>query len=84
MLFKHLKTISKFDENTLEYEIPSLALKLGHSLKTCADIAKSKAIIEGDNRKKQEMSDFSGTNEHRLDNCHIISSLDNTVHTETQ
>ena len=53
-----VKKTSKFDENTLEYEIPSLALKLGHSLKKCADIAKSKALIEGDNRKKQEMSDF--------------------------
>ena len=40
-----VKKTSKFHENTPEYHIPSVALKLGHSLMKCADNAKSNAII---------------------------------------
>ncbi|KAK4881212.1 hypothetical protein RN001_004531 [Aquatica leii] len=40
------------------YEIPSLALKLGHSLRKCAQISRGVALRTGDLRRDREMQGF--------------------------
>jgi hypothetical protein len=46
--FKHVvqaaKTVAGYDENTNRYSTPSLALKIGHSLKKCAKILKARGL----------------------------------------
>lgn len=44
---KCTRTLCGFNDNTNSYANPSLALKLGHSLKKCAKIKTSMALIEG-------------------------------------
>ena len=39
-----VRQVSGFDKNTNFFEVPSLALKLGHSLKRCATILKGNVI----------------------------------------
>ena len=41
---KAVKTVAGYDETSGRYKTPSLALKLGHCLKRCASILKSRAI----------------------------------------
>ena len=47
-----VRRICRFDEQTNKYGVPSLALKLGHSLKKCAAIQKANLIqCEGDEKQ---------------------------------
>ncbi|XP_033096320.1 uncharacterized protein LOC117100633 isoform X2 [Anneissia japonica] len=62
------KLVSGYDECTQTYSIPSLALKLGHSLKTCSLIQKGNALVKGDvelqNRSQnfEQLHSISGRN----------------------
>ncbi|KAJ8305181.1 hypothetical protein KUTeg_017269 [Tegillarca granosa] len=58
LLIKSVKTVCEYDEEQCSFNVPSLALKLGHSLKKCARYKISEAIKENDNRKKQETENF--------------------------
>ncbi|XP_048861673.1 uncharacterized protein LOC125729875 isoform X4 [Brienomyrus brachyistius] len=46
---KAVKVVAGYNEETHSYQIPSLAMKLGHSLKKIASIVESNATIVGDN-----------------------------------
>jgi len=46
VLLQCVRKVSGFSESTCTYMTPSLALKLGHSMKKCAMMAKSKGIQE--------------------------------------
>ena len=43
-----VRQICKFDSDTNKYGTPSLALKLGHSMKKCASIVKARKLREGE------------------------------------
>lgn len=43
-----LKNVAGFDSSTHKYRIPSLALKVGHTIKKCATILKAEGLISGD------------------------------------
>lgn len=58
LLIKSVKTVCEYDEEQCSFNVPSLALKLGHSLKKCARYKISEAIKENENRKKQETENF--------------------------
>ncbi|XP_041474303.1 uncharacterized protein LOC121423085 [Lytechinus variegatus] len=49
---------SGYSESTHLYETPSLALKIGHSLRKVAEILKSEALMNGDAALKQKSGDF--------------------------
>lgn len=56
-----LTTVRKtcgFDEFSSNFGTPSLALKLGHSLKKCADIVRATALQSGDEIKGKQAKDF--------------------------
>ncbi|XP_070549166.1 uncharacterized protein [Ptychodera flava] len=53
------KIVAGFNEDTHQYAIPSLALKLGHSLGKCAVILKGKALEKGDEVKTKQADRFS-------------------------
>ena len=53
-----VKRVAGYNESTGKYEIPSLALKLGNSLKKCALYTKSSALQSSDDRKKQKAESF--------------------------
>ncbi|KAL5005605.1 hypothetical protein ScPMuIL_016763 [Solemya velum] len=75
-----VKLASNFDDESSSYDVPSLALKLGHSLKKCATIIKSTAIIDGNNVKKQEASDFlqlCSSEWHTSVSCQALQTLTN-------
>ena len=44
---KAAKTVAGFDEKTHKYQIPSLALKLGHTVKRCAKILEGNSLENG-------------------------------------
>ena len=46
-----VRVVAKFNNNTNKFGTPSLALKIGHSLKTCIAIEKSKFIQNGTDQK---------------------------------
>lgn len=78
-IIKVIKVLAKYDCNTGLYETPSLALKLGHSLKACADILKSKALQTGDNVLEKQAKSFIKL--YTSDWSHQISSRAlNTMH----
>ncbi|XP_062581100.1 uncharacterized protein LOC134242919, partial [Saccostrea cucullata] len=56
---KCTKTLCGFKDSTNSYANPSLALKLGHSLKKCAKIKKSMALIEGSEELSKNADAFS-------------------------
>ncbi|KTG38795.1 hypothetical protein cypCar_00042030 [Cyprinus carpio] len=60
--FKHVitavKAVSGFDEETNTYRIPSLALKLGHSLSKICSIVESNAMIYGDHERAECARNF--------------------------
>nr|XP_055069419.1 uncharacterized protein LOC129450574 isoform X3 [Misgurnus anguillicaudatus] len=60
--FKHVisavKVVSGFDEEKNSYRIPSLALKLGHSLKKICSIVESNAMMYGDHERAECARDF--------------------------
>ena len=47
-----------FHESTQSYATPSLALKLGHTLRKCAKILKGKAIEQQNNDLLKNSNDF--------------------------
>ena len=53
-----VKYLAGFDEENETYRIPTLALKLGTSLKKCAKIVKAQALLKGDISKKKDADDF--------------------------
>lgn len=54
-----VKYLAGFDEENETYRIPTLALKLGTSLKKCAKIVKAQALLKGDiSKKKKDADDF--------------------------
>ncbi|KAJ8315921.1 hypothetical protein KUTeg_006528 [Tegillarca granosa] len=57
-LLTAIKNVAGYNVSTGRYEIPSLALKLGYSLKHCANIAYCHAIIDGDETTKKNYIDF--------------------------
>lgn len=57
-IVKAVKNICGFNEAAGQYKIPSLALKLGHSLKKCATIVKTKALINGKTNLKEKAVEF--------------------------
>ncbi|KAL1268444.1 hypothetical protein QQF64_033807 [Cirrhinus molitorella] len=60
--FKHVisavKVVSGFDEETNSYRIPSLALKLGHSLNKICSIVERNAMMYGDHERAECARDF--------------------------
>ncbi|MGL5294649.1 MAG: hypothetical protein ACRC9V_12950, partial [Aeromonas sp.] len=60
--FKHVisavKVVSGFDKETNSYRIPSLALKLGHSLNKICSIIESNAMMNGDHERAECARDF--------------------------
>ncbi|XP_065152045.1 uncharacterized protein [Paramisgurnus dabryanus] len=67
--FKHVisavKVVSGFDEEKNSYRIPSLALKLGHSLKKICSIVESNAMMYGDHERAECARDFRKVHEAR-------------------
>ena len=55
---KAVKTVSGYDENSCKYSTPSLALKLGHSLKKCGRYIRSEALQCQDESLKKRGQDF--------------------------
>lgn len=55
---QNLCAASRNNTNTLEYGIPSLALKLGHSLRKCAQIVRGIALRKGDLNCDRNMKSF--------------------------
>ncbi|XP_056001324.1 uncharacterized protein LOC125677270 [Ostrea edulis] len=55
---KCTKTLCGFQENSNSYNNPSLALKLGHSLKKCAKIKNSLALIQGNGDSTKDAEGF--------------------------
>ncbi|KAJ8309672.1 hypothetical protein KUTeg_011537 [Tegillarca granosa] len=53
-----VKSLTGYDEKSQAYLIPSLALKLGSSLKKCAKILKAEALINGDDVVSKAADDF--------------------------
>lgn len=60
--FKHIisavKVVSGYDEEKNSYRIPSLALKLGHSLNKICSIVESNAMMYGDHERAECARDF--------------------------
>ena len=52
------KELSGYKEESCKYSTPSLALKLGHSIKKCAMILRGRATAESDEAKIQQISRF--------------------------
>jgi hypothetical protein len=53
-----VQTVGGFSKESNEYDKPSLCLKLGHSIKKCAIIWKSRAMQLGDSGLRQRAQDF--------------------------
>lgn len=53
-----VKTIAGYDNDTGLFNRPSLALKVGYSLKKCCKILKSKALREEDDAKEKKCKNF--------------------------
>lgn len=53
-----VKALAGYDKDLQSYKIPSLALKVGMSLKKCCKIIKAQALLNGDTKRKQEVDDF--------------------------
>lgn len=47
-----------FNDETNLYSTPRLALKIGHSLKTCSEILHGEALISGDERVEKQCKAF--------------------------
>ncbi|XP_071853449.1 uncharacterized protein [Apostichopus japonicus] len=57
LLLKSVRSVCGFDEETHQYTKPSLALKLGHSLKKAAMLVVSTALIEENKEKERQARD---------------------------
>jgi len=58
MLVKAVQEQCGFTEEVNRYKTPSLAMKLGHSLKKCCAIGICNSIKENDAAKRQTLEDF--------------------------
>ena len=58
VLVEAVKGVSGYDKETQQYGTPSLALKLGHSLKACATYLQIEALKDGDDEKKRKAEAF--------------------------
>ncbi|KAJ8034133.1 hypothetical protein HOLleu_20850 [Holothuria leucospilota] len=58
VLLTAVRSLAGFDKETHQYLTPSLALKLGHSLKKVAMLVVSKALIDGNDVKERQARDF--------------------------
>jgi integrase len=58
ILIQSVKTVSGYDEETHSYSIPSLALKIGHSLQKCAKYLRVEGIKESNGEKIEEADRF--------------------------
>ena len=58
MVVKAVKELCGFAQEENKYKTPSLALKLGHSLKKCCAIAVCSSIKANDAEKRQSLEDF--------------------------
>lgn len=58
VLVEAVKGVSGYDKATQEYGTPSLALKLGHSLKACATYLQIEALKDGDDEKRIKADAF--------------------------
>ena len=59
LLLTSVKNVAGFDNQKQNYSIPSLALKLGHSLRKCAKICEGQAIECGDVDKQKRAKEFT-------------------------
>lgn len=57
-IVKAIHVAAGFDSNIGMFNIPTLALKVGYSLSTCATLLKAQAIEEGCPVKRQQYDDF--------------------------
>ena len=57
-IFKAVQDIAGFSEVNQLYNVPSLALKIGHSIKKCAVILKGNALESGERHKAQTSDQF--------------------------
>jgi len=53
-----VKNVSGFDDNTHLYRIPSMPLKLGHSLHDCANIVRAESIKSGNAEQQNSAENF--------------------------
>ena len=53
-----MHVIAGFDESKHSYKTPSLAIKIGHSIKKCAWIVKANALEEGDKQSAGKADAF--------------------------
>ena len=58
IVLEGVRQVAGYDALLKKYKVPSLALKLGHSLKKCAKIIKISALISGDDDRKKSATDF--------------------------
>lgn len=70
-----VKAVAGFSDETGQFEIPSLSLKLGHSLSKCAKLLKAKAIIDNNEDGKKNAYDFL-----ELYNCEWIERVSSGAH----
>lgn len=57
-LLNAVRNVAGYNENSHGYQVPSLPLKLGHSLSKCAKILRNMAIVENDSERKQKADEF--------------------------
>lgn len=57
-LLNAVRNVAGYNENSHGYQVPSLPLKLGHSLSKCAKILRNMAIMENDSERKQKADEF--------------------------
>ena len=58
IVIKAVHILGQYDEKSGVFQNPSIVLKIGHTLKHCASIKKSKAIIQQDNEMRKSAEDF--------------------------
>lgn len=58
LVVKAVKSVAGFDDELKVYRTPSLALKLGASLKKCSKIVKAEALMTNDDSKSKEADHF--------------------------
>ena len=57
-IVKAVHDVAGFSEDKQLYHVPSLALKIGHSIKKCALILKGNALESGQNYKAEQAEEF--------------------------
>ncbi|XP_060604908.1 uncharacterized protein LOC132757603 [Ruditapes philippinarum] len=58
LVLKGVKSVAKFEESSQTFSIPSLALKIGQSLKKCAKIMRTSALKSGDDDQFRQADMF--------------------------